>query len=253
MKNAIVARLAAKEGGARAFKAAGSAYEQIILAGSLQKYAQENAVKVKSTDFFTRSKAPKDLADKPSLLAAAFSLKKGELSSLVEDHNGYSILFVEDEKMPEVPPLAAVRSRVEKDFVIAEAAKLAEQAAQDLLKALQDGGQLAAEAKKLGRTVATATYSRSERGTTLPATVLDRGLTLSANAPTPNKVIKDGATSYVMQLQERKAPAAEQLAGKEKELQEKLLKENQLALLAAWIETLKGKAEISINQQLLAQ
>ena len=254
VKDEIISKLTAKQGSALAFKAAGAAYEQIILAGSLQKYAQENAIKVNSTSFFTRSKAPKELADKPSLLTAAFSLKKGELSSLVEDHGGYSILYIEDEKKPEVPALASVQKRVEKDFINAEATKLAEKAAQDLLTTLQNNTSLAAEATKLNRTVKTETYSRSERkNTTLPATVLDKGLELSTNTPTPKKIIRDGANFYVIQLQERKEPAGEQLAGKETELQGKLLKENQIALLSAWIETLKGKAEISLNQQLLEQ
>lgn len=254
VKDAIVDKLATEQGGARAFKAAGDAYEKIILAGSLQKYAQENKITVHSTDFFTRSKAPKELADKPSLLTAAFSLNKGELSSLVEDHNGYSILYIEDGKIPEVPPLASVRDRVVKDFIAAEATKLAEKAAQDLLTTLQNGGSFAAEANTLARTVKTATYSRADRSkSALPPKALDKGLELSVNTPTAGKVIGDGSTFYVLQLQERKAPAAEQLAGKETELRGKLLKENRIALLTAWIDTLKRKAEISINQQLLEQ
>ncbi len=252
--NEITTMLASKNGSAKAFKDAGDAYEQIILAGSLQNYAQKNNITVRSTEFFTRRNAPKTLADKPSLLTAAFSLKKGELSSLVEDHNGYSILYIEDGKEPEVPALDSVRARVEKDFITAEATKLAEKAAQDLLAAVKDGASLQDAAQKQARTAKEVTYSRSDRSkATLPAKAQDKGLELSVNGPTPNKVIADGSSFYVLQLQERKKPEANLLAGKETELREKLLKENRIALLTAWIETLKGKAEISVNPQVLEQ
>ncbi|MDH4321480.1 MAG: SurA N-terminal domain-containing protein [Desulfobulbaceae bacterium] len=254
VKDAIIAKLAADQGGSQAFKVAGDAYEQIILAGSLQKYASANHIAISATDFFTRSQAPAELADKPSLLAAAFTLNKGELSSLVEDDGGYAILSVEDAKAPEIPPLTQVRAQVERDYVADAAQKLAEKAAEDLLAAMKKGATLEAEAQKLNRPIEMASYSRAERGTqSLPATVLDKGLELSASAAVPNKVITDNNVFYVIRLLERKEPAAELLAGKEAELRASVLKENQMNLLTAWLGTLKEKAKISVNQQLLEQ
>ncbi len=254
VRDEISAKLAAEQGGSLAFKAAGAAYEQIILAGSLQKYAEANNIALNATDFFTHSHPPAELAGKPSLLAAAFTLNKGELSSLVEDEVGYAILSVEDAKAPEVPPLAQVRAQVEKDYVADAAQKLAEKAAEDLLAAVKDGAALEAEAQKVNRPVETASYTRTEReNASLPATVLDKGLELSANAAVPGKVITDNNVFYVIRLLERKEPAAALLAGKEAELRDKVLKENQMALLTAWLGTLKEKAKISVNQQLLEQ
>lgn len=254
VKDEIIATLTAQSETTYAFKAASKAYEQIILAGSMQKYAQENNATINSTELFARDAAPEELADKSSLLTAAFSLNKGELSSLVEDYSGYSILTIEDRKAPEIPPLADVRAEVEKGFIAVEAQKLAEKAAQNLLKAVQNGSPLATEATKVARTVKEATYSRSEQGeTTLPGTVLGKGLELSANAPTPKKIITDNTTFYVISLREKKEPAVEEFAAKETVLREKVLQENQQAMLTAWLDNLKRKAEITLNQQMLDQ
>ena len=254
VKDEIFAAILAQKGTNYAFANAGAAYEQIILAGSMQKYAEQNNITINNTKFFTQDAAPEKLADKPALLAAAFSLNKGELSSIVEDDNGYSILTIEDRKAPETPPLADVRARVEKGFIEIESRKLAEEAANNLLEAVHKGSSLAAEAAKMGRTVKEATYSRSDQGqTTLPGAVMAKGLELSANAPTIKKVIADGAAFYVASLKERKDPATEDLAAKETELREKLLQEKRTAILNAWLENLKRKAEISINKQLLDQ
>ena len=253
-KDEIAAILAAQDNGSHAFQTAGDAYEKIILAGSMQKYAEENKVPLNTTGFFTRDTPMKELTNKPALLAAAFTLNKGELSSLIEDRDGISILTIEDRKEPVVPPLADVKTQVEKDFITAEARKLAEKAAQDTLDAVNNGTPLAKEAAKLARKIKEATYSRSEQpATDLPSLVLEKGLELSVNAPTPRKIITDNDTFYVIVLKERKEPAAEGLADKETELREKLLAENQRAMITAWLENLRRNSKITLNQQFLEQ
>ena len=45
----------------------------------------------------------------PAFLNAAFSLNKGELSSLVETPQGYAIIFDADKKEPETSPIRECR------------------------------------------------------------------------------------------------------------------------------------------------
>jgi len=253
VKAEISAKLRAEQGSALAFKQANDAYEQIILAGSLAKYAETGNVPVQSTDFFTQQAPPADLAGKQALLSAAFSLKKGELSSLIDDHDGYGILYVTDAKEPEVPALATVREQVRADFVAQEAKRLAGEAAQAALDELRQGTPLAEEAKKLGRDIQhPQPFSRNDRsGVTLPGAVVEQALELQAAAPYPEKVIDTGNELYIIRLLEKAAPATELFAAKEKELRQRLLKENQLALVTAWLQSLKNTAEISLNQELL--
>ncbi|MDH5298562.1 MAG: SurA N-terminal domain-containing protein [Desulfobulbaceae bacterium] len=249
----IIAKLTTAQGGAVAFKRAGEAYEQIILAGSLANYAKKSNITVKSTGFFTRETPPAELTARKAMLTTAFTLKKGELSSLVDDHDGYAILFVEDTKEPEVPPFAAVRARVTADFTAKEAERLATEAAQTLLTALRKGGSLEEEAQKLGRAIRRAQpFSRSDRaGNELPAEVLDQGITLTAAAPWPEKVVASGSTHYVLRLAQRQEPAADQLAAKEEEVRKRLDQDQRTALFTAWLQSLKSKAKISINQKML--
>jgi hypothetical protein len=93
------------------FKKASSAYEDIIKAGSLAKYSSaQDAYPVRQTDFFSQDAPPKNgMIGEPAFLQAAFSLRKGELSSIVETASGYAILFVDDVKASEVPELDSVR------------------------------------------------------------------------------------------------------------------------------------------------
>jgi len=66
---------------AAAETAAAKAYEAIIKAGSLTRYAEQGALQ--ETDFFEQTSPPAGIPSDPAFVKAVFSLKKGELSSLV--------------------------------------------------------------------------------------------------------------------------------------------------------------------------
>ncbi len=255
VKEEISAKLQVEQGSAVAFKQANDAYEQIILAGSLAKYAETGKAAIKSTDFFTRQAPPDAMAGKQALLAAAFTLKKGELSSLIDDHDGYGILYVEDTKAPEVPPLATVRDRVVTDFTAEESKRLAGEAAQTALDELRKGTPLADEAAKVGRAVQQAPpFSRHDRaGVTLPEPVVEQGLELTTRTPYPEKAINGGDTFYVIHLEGVKEPDPAEFTAKEAELREQLRQENGNALIKAWLASLKNAAEITLNKELLKE
>ncbi|MBU1137341.1 MAG: SurA N-terminal domain-containing protein, partial [Proteobacteria bacterium] len=88
------------------FQKANAAYEGIIAAGSLQEYARLNPdAIILETDYFSRSALPEKLDKSPIIQDTAFSLKSGELSSLLESPDGYSILYAEAIEEPTIPEL----------------------------------------------------------------------------------------------------------------------------------------------------
>jgi peptidyl-prolyl cis-trans isomerase D len=236
-----------------AFKKATRAYEQIILAGSLEKFAAQEGVALQETDFFSRQSPPADFARNRAYLEAAFNLRAGELSSLVTGETGYAIIFLEDGKAPDVPALADVRPQVEKDFIAERSQSLALETAQAVLAEVKAGADLAVKAKELGlRSQETGFLSRRQpEGSGLPSSVLQEGLALSEARPYPEEVAAGDRTYYVFRFKEKREPAAELFAAKQEELRQTLLQQDQMVLLAGWLENLKQQAKITRNERML--
>ncbi len=227
------------------------AYESIILAGSLENYAREADATVRETGFFSQAAPPKELADMPALVSTAFTLKKGELSSLIETADGYAIIYVEDVKKPEVPPFAEVRKRVEQNFIAQRARELAEETAAQMLGELKDGSNFQAAAQKHDAQVKeSAFFSRANQTAAgLPAGVVDKTFGLTAERPYPAAPVASGANFYVFRFAGKRQPPQALFAEKKPELRETLLKEKQSELVAAWVDFLKSRAKITINQE----
>lgn len=247
--------LLAEQNKSLTFNMANAAYEQIILAGSLEKYAAANNIEVLETDYFSKSNPSQDLVTMPSALKTTYTLGKGELSSLIEDGTGYSIIFVKDIKDPEIPPLESVKGKVIKDYSAEEAKNLARQAAETLLKTLRAGGEWQAEIAKLELAAEeSGAVSRANRySTKLPAQVINQAFGLSAKSPYPENVGEEGETFYVLHFKEKKEPSSDQFASEEETLKEQLKQEKQLQLLTAWVSRLRENAEITTNPLLFQQ
>lgn len=253
VRKEIIAALAKKQGKSVTFALANKAYEDIILAGSIEKYAAQGGSPLAETDFFSRTAPPAALAGEQSLINTAFSLKKGELSSLLEGSAGYAILYVEDRKEPVVPPLAEVHAQVEKDFIADGATGLAREAAEALLAAAGKAASFAEAAQQAGSEVRlTEFYSRDQRSTSnLPAAVAGQGLDLSGSSPYPAQVAAAGDVFYVLHFKESKPADPQLFAAQRSDLKNRLTQEKQMKVLAGWLDYLHARAKVTVNQTYL--
>ncbi|MGV1100161.1 SurA N-terminal domain-containing protein [Thiovibrio sp. JS02] len=249
----IIGELQKRQGREVAFTLANQAYEGIIAAGSLDKYATGSHVPAKETDFFSRLNPPREFADNAALLNTAFSLKKGELSSLVETGDGFAVLYVEDVKEPQVPPLAEVRARVERDFVADRAKTLAREAAVTLLATAKKEASLAAGAGKANADLRESGFF--SKGTVaasgLPGAVAAQGLKLNAAAPFPETVGENGDTFYVLRFKEIRKASEEEFTRQKAALAEMLKQEKQIQLMGQWLSYLQADAKITTNKKFL--
>lgn len=245
----IIAELKAQRGKELTFQLANQAYEGIIQAGSLDKYAADAAVQ--TTDYFTQANPPPALAGQPALLKTIFGLKKGELSSLLEIKGGYAILYLDEIQEPQVPPLAEVRARVEKDFLDEQAQAKAKDAALALLAQAKKEGSLVAEAEKAKSTVReTSFFTRSQQAASgLPGPVAAQGLKLSAASPYPAGIAESGNTFYVLHFKEGQAASEAAFAGRKEALRKMLTQEKQMEVMAAWLAYLQNRAEITTDKK----
>jgi len=236
-----------------AYKKADEAYEKIILAGSLDKYSQESGVKVESTKFFSRSNPPAVFRVNREFVRAAFSLKKGELSSLLEGDDSYGIIFVDERQEPEDPQLAQVRKRVLADYIVAASLDLARSAAEKVQKGVSGGADLKEAAAKAGfkDAVSVTPYfsrARHER-VTLPAPVMTEAQNLTASRPYPDSLIASNREFFVITFKEARAPLGINFYGEKEKIREAMRKVRKSALLAAWAENLRSVAKVEVNRK----
>ena len=247
VKDSIAAELRRQKAKNLTFQRAAAAYEDIIRAGSLDKYSQQSKEQVRMSEYFSRKEVPEGLPKDPKFLDAAFKLKKGELSSVIELRNGYAVLFADDLKEPELPELAAVHDKAAADFAEDKAAELAAKAAADLLTASREKkGLQAAEGAAVTET-AFLKRSASAGKNVPPSPVLEDAFKLAWKNDLPEKPIQADNAWFVYEVKERRPGSSEA----DEQMRRQLLAAAQRDLLTAWLGSLQAKAKIQINQTLL--
>jgi peptidyl-prolyl cis-trans isomerase D len=250
VKDSIAAGIRRQQAKGLAFKRAAAAYDAIMRAGSLDKYSQLEQGKVMSAEPFARSQPPAGLTAEPQFLDAAFKLKKGELSSIVELKGGYSVIFVENVQEPSLPELSAVREKALADWTKEKAAALAAKAAEDLLAASRQKSSLRetadATALKTSEIINRSTPGGKDG---LPPQLVDEAFALSWKDKLPAKPMQAGDVWYVYEVAERQ-PGKPDPAQRD-EARRQLLAESRYGLTSAWLHGLQAEAKIRINNALL--
>ncbi|MFO7606607.1 MAG: SurA N-terminal domain-containing protein [Desulfurivibrionaceae bacterium] len=249
VRDEIIAEIKDAEIKNLAFTRANAAYEQIILSGSLANYAASGG-QIEETEFFSRQKTVEPFKSNPVFLESAFSLKEGELSSLLEGSDSYAIFYVEEIREPAVPALSEVEERVKKDFVEQRSRQLAREAAEEVLAAVKESASLQDQAARLGlKAEESPLISRAEaEDIALPSPLVEAGLGLSAAAPYPETVVASGEILYVAGFQAEEQASEEEFAAKEEEIRRELLSENEDDILSAWLTLLRERAEVEIDK-----
>ena len=252
VRESIENKLTQEKGKTETFKKANATYEKIILSGSLEKYAENGEVAIAETDFFNKNSPPAEISGDRNLINAAFSLKKGELSSLIESPNGYFVVFIEDFQGPAVPPIADVKEAVTNDFRTAGSLELARQAAEKLLTAAGEGDfQTVCQEQGVSREESGFFSRAKQTDKNLPAAVIGDAFQLTEKQPCPKEVKAEGNSFYVFRLKEVKNPSDDEFAKVREELTKRIERENQINIMSAWMEHLKSRAKISINEKFL--
>ncbi|MHB8790897.1 MAG: SurA N-terminal domain-containing protein [Desulfobulbaceae bacterium] len=242
-----------QDGKGLTFKRASLAYEDIFRAGSLAKYQEDHKEIVKETDFFSRNEPPAPPVSDPQFLQAAFGLKKGELSSIIETGQGYAILFVNDTQTPSPPELSTVREQVEAAYRKEKSVDLARTRAENLLQEARDKKSLSEAAPKEIAVQQSGQILRSNpaSGGEVPAQVVQEAFALTLKDALPAQPLAIGDTFYVFQLLER-GHGEESLddAGKE-QLRQQLLTAAENDVMADWLTWMQSRSKVWINEELL--
>jgi peptidyl-prolyl cis-trans isomerase D len=254
VKAEIITTLQQKEAEGLAFQVANDAYEGIIGAGSLNKYAETHPdIHIEQTDFFPKSNAPADLQSDPQFLQKAFELNKGELSSLIKGESGYVILFVEDVREPEIPTFAAIKDVLTKDYQKARSQEMAEKAAEGMLEKLREDKELDALALDMGIPVVESGFLNQREPnnqTAFPSSLLEDAFLLSQSAPLPEKPGKVGDDFFVYVFLDRQTPTMPENSEEIEKYRKSILGFKQQQLLSAWLRHQEIDAEITRHPSL---
>jgi peptidyl-prolyl cis-trans isomerase D len=247
VKDNLAAGIRRQRAKALTFKRAATAYESIMKAGSLDKYSQKEQGKVQTTEHFSRTERPATLPADPKFIEAAFSLKKGELSSIIELREGYAVLFADDIQEPTLPTLDTVREKVIADHAKAKAAELAAQAATQLLAASREKKALQTAEGVVVTTTEFLKRSAPAAGKDAPPEqMLQEAFKLSWKEQLPAQPVQVGEAWFVYEVKERKAGATKA----NEQAREQQLATARRDLLTAWLGSLQAQAKIRINDNM---
>ncbi|PIE57417.1 MAG: hypothetical protein CSA33_08570 [Desulfobulbus propionicus] len=229
------------------FKKASQAYEDIMRAGSLAKYAENNSVTLQETGLFPRSEAPENIDGTPALLDAAFALQKGELSSLIALDNGYAILFVQERKEPEIPELALVQGAVTEAFVQEKSREMAAKEAEQFLQQCREkdafvDGPVPRE---------TEFFSRSGGVEGLPQQVVQAVFASDGKTSMGENVVTVGDSYYLYRILGVQLGEDDLTKAQLNQLQGQLLESKKSRLVGQWLQKLRGEAKIWVNPDVL--
>ena len=243
VKDNIAAGLKRQQAKALSFKRAAAAYEAVMKAGSLDKYSEQEAGKVQVAESFSRSERPQDIPADPKFLDAAFGLKKGELSSIIELREGYAVLFADDVQAPELPKLEGVKEKALADWKKEKAAELAAKAATDLLAASREKQEL--QTPEGGTLTVTGLLKRMAPGgeNAPPDSVQSDAFKLAWKEKLPAAPVQAGEAWFVYEVRERQPGegAADEMT------RQRLSASAKHDLLTAWLASLQSKAKIRIS------
>ncbi len=237
-----------------AFQVANSAYEGIIGAGSLEKYAEENpSAKIIETEFFSRAKPPETLAKDQQFIDKAFALNKGELSSLIKGRSGYAIFYAEDIIEPAFSTFEDVKDRLQADYIKKKSQEMADKTAKELLDDVRSGKELKTVASEQGIEMEESGYlsqKEPDKNDSFPAELISQAFLLSSLSPFPEEPGQVGDDYYLYGFTDSKIPESPENSDEIQQLKDNLLRSKQQQLLSAWLMYQEKNAKITQHQSL---
>ena len=253
-RDSIITTLQRKAAESIAFQVANSAYEGIITAGSLEKYALENpAAKILETDLFPRSNPPETLANDQIFVDKAFALNKGELSSLIKGQSGYAVFYAKDRTEPTFSVFNNIKDRLKADYIKKKSAEMADKTAKELLADVSSGKELQTVASEKGFEIIQSEYlsqNRPEQNGSFPSELLTQAFLLSSQTPYPEEPGQVGNEYYIYGFVDSKTPEVPDNSDEIQQLKTELLRFKQQQLLSAWLMHQQKGAEIIQHQNL---
>ncbi len=232
-----------------AYEKAAQALNKNLKSGNLDGAARMLGLKIEKTPLFDAQNPPAGIAGESELILKAFSLKPNEIGGPVETRKGVYLFTVNERKPATVPPLAQVRSKVEKLAADEKARSLAYKKAVDTLA-------LTASGKTPSGLQDTGLFSWSQTGV-IPGIgkspeIMDAAFSMTQASPVPKVPFKSGENWYAIKLKNRVEADTAEFQKTKEQIKQTLLPAKREEAVVNWLKGLRSKAKIEINPLLLA-
>ncbi|HEY4707000.1 MAG: hypothetical protein A2054_01060 [Deltaproteobacteria bacterium GWA2_55_10] len=215
----------------------------------------EKGIRAAVTGYFSENDQREELARNQDLNLAVFRLSPGEGSRIIDTEEGAYLLKVLDRKDAHVPDFNEVGQKVKDSIALEKAGSAAKNKARQLLDRLKNGEDMAkvAAAEKL-KVDSTGYFGRVEGF--MPRTGIFVGdkenlFTLDEKAPYFPEVLSQNGKHYVLRFAGVKEAQEAGFEMKKDDIRSRLLTEKQDEVLTKWLNGLREKSEITVNEGML--
>jgi peptidyl-prolyl cis-trans isomerase D len=230
--------------------------EKALSGADFNILAKESGATASVTNWLANGEVAPEIGQNQEFYKGAFALSGKEISQIVSGASAYYLLRVKERKEPSVPPLENVRPQIEKGLRESKAYELALQKGNSLLDQLKKDKDITklAAANKL-RLEETGWFQRNAPQLPKIGELADLrasgGLTLSAQRPIPDKLYTQRDAAYVIAFKDSQPADMERFEKEKDNLKKQALAESRQRALIKFLESLKAKATIKINNAFL--
>ncbi|MGD8368337.1 MAG: SurA N-terminal domain-containing protein [Desulfobacterales bacterium] len=235
-----------------AYDQAGAVYDVSFEGDDLVKAAQERDLHLITTGFFTRSGPKEGVQNRAEFAKAAFDLNPMEISDVKEFSDGYYLLQVLDKKPSKIPEFEAVADEVRADVIRDKKNQKAEEDAKAFLEAVRsDPESMGKKALAAGRPMQSTGFFK--RNGQIPQIgyaqeISSAAFLLTQKSPFAEQPLNGPIGYYVIRLQERREPTIDGFKEQKPAIEQTLRRQKEQRAFAEWLEWVKAKSEISIEQ-----
>jgi len=254
VKDQILLALKKEKAKAEASRKAEDAFYSLFRSRDLEGYSREKDIPIKTTGLFKEGDDIPDMGKNPLFYSSAFSLKLGEISSVVNIPPNFYILKLVNKKDSQIPSQNEVKEEVTRKVIAAKAEEKARQAAEDLLNQIRTGKSIRDVAREKGYPLEETGFFTRTAGVIPkigPAReVMEILASLTEKNPVPKEVLKTKDGYFVVRLSGYEPADQSKFQLVKKNLEKRLIYQKQEESFQNWLEQLRSKAKIDINKDL---
>jgi len=249
--------LQSEKGKWEAVKVADRDREKALSGIPLEKVSKDSGIAINVTPWFTSGDVLPEIGPVQEFYKSALSLRPKEFSPVIEGSKAYYLLTLKERKESIIPPMDAVRAKIEQELRQSKAYEMAVQRANTLFEELKKERDMTKLARDKGLTLEeTGWFLRSAPQIPKIGDLKELppgGFALSAQKPLPEKIFVRKDEVFLFAFKDSQGADMERFEKEKETLMKQALAESRQQTLQNFKDALKTKAKIEIHTAALEE